>query len=113
MYSKPMNKYIFSKIWYFFFVIAFLSSCNSIVLGGNIDSLKLADNEAVRIDSIRISGNDITEEFIILRELTFQIGDTVSGKTLKYNRERVYSLRLFNHVEFIIHNELDFNILEI
>jgi outer membrane protein assembly factor BamA len=52
------------------------------------------------IDSIRISGNDITEEFIILRELTFSIGDTVDLHTLEYNRERVYSLGIFNDVNF-------------
>ena len=58
--------------------------------------------ETIKIDSIRIEGNDRTKDFIILRELTFQIGDSVSGKTLRFNRERVFSLRLFNQVEFKI-----------
>src|SRR5690554_1006139 len=52
------------------------------------------------IDSIKIYGNDITEDFIILRELTFEPGDTVSQHLLQYNRERVYSLGIFNKVNF-------------
>lgn len=52
------------------------------------------------VDSIKIFGNDITEDFIIMRELTFEVGDTVSQHLLEYNRERVYSLGIFNKVNF-------------
>ena len=52
------------------------------------------------IDSIKIFGNDITEEFVILRELTFEVGDTIDQHTLEYNKERVYSLGIFNKVNF-------------
>lgn len=52
------------------------------------------------IESIKIFGNDITEDFIILRELTFNPGDTVDQHTLDYNEERVYSLGIFNKVNF-------------
>jgi outer membrane protein assembly factor BamA len=51
-----------------------------------------------RVDSISISGNDITEEFIIIRELTFELGDTINYETANYNRERIYSLGIFNQV---------------
>ena len=53
------------------------------------------------IDSIKITGNDVTEEFIILRELTFGIGDTVSQALLEFNRDRIYSLGLFTKVNLI------------
>lgn len=53
------------------------------------------------VDSINISGNEITEDFIILRELNFSIGDTLTQQNSFYNRERVYSLGIFNHVYFI------------
>lgn len=60
------------------------------------DSLKTL--YPVKVDSIYISGNEITEEFIITRELTFGISDTVDFATADYNRERIYSLGIFNQV---------------
>lgn len=57
------------------------------------------DEEHIKVDSIKISGNDKTEDFIILRELTFQPGDTVTESQLKYNSERIFSLNLFTKVE--------------
>jgi len=90
------------------------------ILFGNIflfavepDSLSIRNDEIVKIDSIRIVGNETTKDFIILRELTFQTGDSVSGKTLRFNRERVFSLRLFNQVEFKLEKATDKNILVI
>ncbi|MEW6508101.1 MAG: POTRA domain-containing protein [Bacteroidota bacterium] len=62
------------------------------------DSL-LVQEQTLRVDSISISGNDITEDFIILRELTFSTGDFVNTAVLQYNKERVFSLRLFTKVE--------------
>ena len=61
------------------------------------DYINLPDS-LVKVDSIKITGNNTTEDFVILRELTFNAGDTVSVKTLDYNRERVFSLGLFNDV---------------
>lgn len=52
----------------------------------------------IKVDSIKITGNSTTEDFVILRELTFKEGDEVSYKTLEFNRERVFSLGLFNDV---------------
>ena len=57
------------------------------------------DEEKFVVDTIKISGNEITEDFIILRELTFKVGDTVSTSILKFNSERIFSLRLFNNVD--------------
>jgi outer membrane protein assembly factor BamA len=53
----------------------------------------------VIVDSIIISGNDITEEEIILRELTFSPGDTLTEKLAYYNKERIFSLGIFTKVE--------------
>lgn len=55
--------------------------------------------ESFVVDSIKISGNELTEDFIILRELTFGIGDTVNNDILDFNKERVFSLALFNRVD--------------
>jgi outer membrane protein assembly factor BamA len=75
---------------------------------------KKPDNQPnYKIDSIEVEGNDITEEFIILRELTFGIGDTVTLTTLNYNKERIFSLGIFNKVELKIESENGKNILNI
>ena len=59
------------------------------------------DNQKIRVDSIVITGNSVTQDKIILRELTFKVGDYVNMEDLQYNRERIYSLGLFNNVTII------------
>ncbi|MFA3781963.1 POTRA domain-containing protein [Melioribacteraceae bacterium 4301-Me] len=56
-------------------------------------------DDVIRVDSIVIKGNDITQDFIILRELTFKKGDVISKSDIEYNRERIFSLNLFSKVE--------------
>lgn len=77
------------------------------------DSLIISKNTYLKIDSLEIRGNESTEEFVILRELTFKIGETVNGETITYNRERVYSLGIFNTVEFYVIQKININILVI
>ncbi len=62
-------------------------------------SAQKADNGFFVVDSIVIIGNKVTKDYIILRELTFTQGDTVNDAELSFNRERVFSLGLFNKVE--------------
>ncbi len=83
-----------------FFLFIILFSCFLPESFSQIFRINFQDSTKYIIDSIKISGNDITEEFIILRELTFEPGDTVTQHTLQYNRERVYSLGIFNKVNF-------------
>lgn len=108
-----MNNNYFSKYFLCLTIVLFISFNKLKAYSNEPDSLLIEDTESIQIDSIKISGNEKTEEFIILRELTFKNGDIVTGKILRFNRERVYSLRLFNRVEFIINNALKINILEI
>lgn len=63
------------------------------------DTLYYRGNYSVLLDSIKIAGNEITEEIIILRELTFGIGDTLNHELASFNRERIYSLDIFNEVK--------------
>jgi outer membrane protein assembly factor BamA len=85
-------------------MIRLLSTLFSILLLG-IEIIPQADvhiqNELYpfRVDSISIQGNDLTKEFIIVRELTFKVGDTIDYETASYNRERIYSLGIFNQVK--------------
>jgi outer membrane protein assembly factor BamA len=65
------------------------------------DSIKYSNLYPFIVDSIKIQGNETTENFIILKELTFTIGDTINATIISYNRERIYSLGIFNRVKLI------------
>jgi len=75
------------------------------------DYIKLSplENKTVKIDSIKIVGNEKTKEFIILRELTVERGDSVNYETLQYNKERIFSLGIFTRVNLRIKHEDGFN----
>lgn len=74
-----------------------------------------SEKESFRVDSILIFGNETTKDFVILNEITFEIGDFVTNEELFYNRERIYSLGLFNKVsvEKIIENQKNVVIIEV
>ncbi len=78
-----------------------------------IDSLSNKIGKSFIIDSIIVQGNDITEEGIILRELTFTSADTISQKAIEYNKERIYSLGLFTKVDLFVYPSNGSNILVI
>ncbi len=85
-----------------------------LILTGTPSAIAQESNEGsdsvftMLVDTIVVSGNKITEEEIILRELTFSAGDSVDSQTLDYNRERIYSLEIFNHV-YLKPDSIDFN----
>ncbi|MBK8444044.1 MAG: BamA/TamA family outer membrane protein [Sphingobacteriales bacterium] len=58
------------------------------------------------VRSIDISGNKITQERIILREMNIAAGDTLQAadikKRLTFNEQRIYNTRLFNNVELML-----------
>jgi len=79
-------------------IVLFISFI-SIHLNAQSDTLFYQGEYKVVIDSIRISGNETTKDFVILRELTIGVGDTLNPEITSYDRERIYSLRIFNSVE--------------
>ena len=76
------------------------------------NSLEHKDSSFV-IDKIEISGNERTKDFVILRELTFAVGDTVNNEILFFNRERIFSLAIFTKVEIEVNRENGKNIVSI
>lgn len=72
-------------------------------------SITSSKSEFVKVDSIKIVGNNKTEEFVILRELTFALGDSVNLEILEFNRERVFSLSIFTNVDIRVEKETDLN----
>lgn len=84
----------------FYLIIIFL--CLTTTIKPNTgDTLYFKGDYSIVIDSIVIIGNKQTKDFIILRELTFNVGDTLNPKLAEYNRERIYSLNIFNFVHLI------------
>ena len=51
------------------------------------------------VDSVRIVGNNHTKSFVILREMTLKPGSPITRDLLEYDKNRIYSLRLFNEVQ--------------
>lgn len=92
--------------------ISIILFCLSSFIYGNI-SVDKDSTKTIKIDSIKIIGNEKTEEHIILRELNFKIGDIVSQKQIEFNEERVFSLGIFNKVNFNIFSNKGLNVLEI
>lgn len=50
------------------------------------------------VATVRVEGNDHTREFVILREMTLKPGAVATAALLNYDRDRIYSLGLFNRV---------------
>lgn len=92
--------------------IVFLSLF-SIIISAQSDTLFYKGEYKIVVDSIHITGNETTQDFIILRELTFGIGDTLDHHLASYNRERIYSLRIFNEVKLVPYQLHEKNILHI
>ncbi|HEX2984830.1 MAG TPA: POTRA domain-containing protein [Ignavibacteriales bacterium] len=81
------------------------------LFGAVQDSLK---NDQIFIaDSIYITGNNKTDADIILREMTFAAGDSVNMEILNYNKERIYSLSLFNIVRVESDTSAGINIINV
>ncbi len=51
------------------------------------------------VRAIIITGNKVTQDFVITREMTLQPGSTITPEAIQFDRERIYSLRLFNRVD--------------
>ncbi len=51
------------------------------------------------VREIIISGNKKTKDYIITKEMSLRIGDTVTREALEYDKNRIFSLRLFNRVD--------------
>ncbi len=81
----------------YFALYIFIIVCSSLASGQ--DTLKFHKDYSLLIDSIKITGNKTTKDFIILRELTFSAGDTLTPVLAKYNLDRIYSLGIFNIVD--------------
>jgi len=59
----------------------------------------------VVVDNIVVSGNKITDKSVIIREMRHRVGEHFMPELLAYERDRIYSLGLFNRVD--IHHSVN------
>lgn len=57
------------------------------------------DSPRLLIRSISVAGNELTKDYIIVREMSEQVGDTLDFDKMEYDKKRIYSLELFNRVD--------------
>ena len=53
------------------------------------------------VDTIIVAGNDKTEEYVILDEMTIKPGSLLTYEAIEYDRSRIYSLGLFTRVDIL------------
>jgi outer membrane protein assembly factor BamA len=83
--------------------IAFLALFSLPVFAQDSTSVVSSAMQPVTIDRIVIRGNRVTKDYVILREMSLKPGDTLTLKAAEYDKNRIYSLGLFNRVELSYH----------
>lgn len=80
--------------------------CIAAFFGHTYISLEANASRPLIIGPITIAGNNITRDFIILRELPFRQHDTIPagllGNLLQQARDNVYNTKLFNNVSITV-----------
>jgi outer membrane protein assembly complex protein YaeT len=64
--------------------------------------IEINEHNRKRIGNIRISGNRLTREQVIKKQLTFGAGDILDYKALNETRKRLYDLSIFDRVDICI-----------
>lgn len=50
------------------------------------------------VKDVVVTGNESTKDFVIVREMSLHPGDTITAESIEYDKNRIYSLGLFNRV---------------
>jgi outer membrane protein assembly factor BamA len=73
----------------------------------------MSPKEKIKLDTIVISGNKVTQNSIILKELSFSQHDSISLEILDYNKNRIYSTGLFTKIDGLLYQQTGKKVLEI
>jgi len=101
----------FHRQKYFKIILLLIFNFSSILFAQELNSIFESSSSYFQVDSIKIIGNEQTQEFVILRELSFEVGDTVNSEILHYNRERIFSLSIFTKVDVVLEKQNDKNVV--
>ena len=110
-YFFPFKKEINRMYKYFLYLVLLFINIVPNIFAQKTDSTESFPFHNFKVDSIKISGNETTKDFVIKREMTFKEGDTVNTKVLEFNKERIFSLGIFSKVELEPKEEGDKNII--
>lgn len=69
------------------------------VLGAILVSGGARANEALSVSAIEFRGNDVTQEDVMLREISIHVGDHADAKRIERSRQAIQDLGLFRKVE--------------
>ncbi len=81
------------------FIFLSLFCCTSVSAQEPDSAQYQFSDSTFRVGSIIFIGNEITKEYIIAHEMSLKIGSLITREAVKYDIERIYSLRLFTKVE--------------
>lgn len=94
-------------------IIFALFLCATMVIAQINNGKNTSKENLIKVDAIEIFGNETTKDFVILKELTFSVGDSINKDILLFNRERVFSLGIFTKVSFFINQDSGKNSVQI
>ena len=57
------------------------------------------DSLNLTVKAIVVQGNEKTKDYVVLREMSIKVGDTLHVEAMAIDHDRIYSLGLFNKVE--------------
>lgn len=74
-------------------ITALIAIISSLLVGDDRKDTVLIVKEVV------IVGNERTKDHVILREMSLKVGDKITSTALEHDKNRIYSLQLFNKVD--------------
>jgi outer membrane protein assembly factor BamA len=79
----------------------------SCIFTSSLEARWMSDSILI-VDDIQILGNHTTKEYVILREMSIQPGDTLTQEAIERDRNNIYNLGLFNKVdvEYSVHQNI-------
>jgi outer membrane protein assembly factor BamA len=60
---------------------------------------KVTSDSSLVVSKIVVTGNETTEDYVILREMSLKVGSPLTAEAIEYDQKRIYSLELFNKVD--------------
>ena len=79
----------------------------SFIFASSLEARWVSDSILI-VDGVQILGNYTTKEYVILREMSIQPGDTLRQEAIERDRNNIYNLGLFNKVdvEYSVHQNI-------
>ncbi len=90
------------KFFLFFFLFVTIVTGTAFAQDSVVNSSPDFPDSSLIVESILIKGNAHTKDFVILREMTLHPGALITHELIEYDKNRIYSLGLFNLVKLEI-----------